>query len=168
MGKLSLGKGIKEFLGLDEVAEEKIEDELELTEETKEKKVDKKIEKKVENINEELEIDDENKNSVSEEEEEDPLDNCQTIFIDPRSFTDCKKIANYIKNERMVTLNLEYLDTDTAQRMMDFLMGAMLVMGASFIEISKKVYTSVPKTVKVHYDGKKNMNDKVFLNIREN
>lgn len=108
-------------------------------------------------------------NTQEEQKNEDEdIENCQTIFVDPKNFTDCKKIANYIKSDRMVTLNLEYLDSETAQRMMDFLMGAMLIKGASFIEISKKVYTSVPKSVKVHYDGKKNINDKVYLNIREN
>ncbi|MGL6063945.1 MAG: cell division protein SepF [Fusobacteriaceae bacterium] len=113
--------------------------------------------------------------SISKNEEEDTknnledenTENCQTVFIDPKSFGDCKKIANYIKQDRMVTLNLEYLDLETAQRMLDFLMGAMLVKGASFIEISKKVYTAVPKSVKVHYDGKKTINNKTYMDIRE-
>lgn len=115
----------------------------------------------------ELKVDTVISSSHDEKPQEEDLENCQTIFIDPKSFTDCKKIANYIKNDRMVTLNLEYLDSETAQRMMDFLMGAMLIKGASFIEISKKVYTSVPKSVKVHYDGKKNINDRMYLNIKE-
>ena len=71
--------------------------------------------------------------------------NYQTIFVDPKTFADCKKIATYIKNDKMVTLNLEYLDLHTAQRLMDFLAGAMCIKGASFIEISKKVYTAVPR-----------------------
>lgn len=99
--------------------------------------------------------------------EQEKAENCQTIFIDPKSFGDCKKIANYIKEDRMVTLNLEYLDLETAQRMLDFLMGAMLIKEASFIEISKKVYTSVPKSIKVHYDGKKTINNRTYMDIRE-
>ena len=98
---------------------------------------------------------------------EEEIVNYQTIFIDPKSFNDCRKIAKYIKNDKMVTLNLEYLDSETAQRMMDFLMGAMLVKGASFIEINKKVYTAVPNNVKVHYDGKKNLNDKIYSGISD-
>ncbi|MGL5964252.1 MAG: cell division protein SepF [Fusobacteriaceae bacterium] len=118
--------------------------------------------------NQDLEIETDFSDTVKEENsKDDDLENCQTIFVDPKNFTDCKKIANYIKNDRMVTLNLEYLDSETAQRMMDFLMGAMLIKGASFIEISKKVYTSVPKSVKVHYEGKKNLNDRLYMNIKE-
>ncbi|MBC2856515.1 MAG: cell division protein SepF [Cetobacterium sp.] len=89
----------------------------------------------------------------------------QTVFVDPKSFADCKKIANYIKNDKMVTLNLEYLDTKDAQRIMDFLSGAMSIKEARFIEISKKVYTSIPKSVKFHYDGKTDLKQRAFLDI---
>jgi FtsZ-interacting cell division protein YlmF len=159
-------KGVKEFLGAGDYDEE-IE-----VEEFKEKK-EMKVEatKGTETLSEkkqELKVEQAYTNNFeTEKSEEENLENCQTIFVDPKNFSDCKKIANYIKNDRMVTLNLEYLDSETAQRMMDFLMGAMLIKGASFIEISKKVYTSVPKSVKVHYDGKKNVNDRLYLNIKE-
>lgn len=160
-------KGMKEFLGAADYDDEEIE--IEEFKEKKEMKVEpvkgmgisseKKPELKVETTFA--------NNSDEGKSQEEDLENCQTIFVDPKNFLDCKKIANYIKNDRMVTLNLEYLDSETAQRMMDFLMGAMLIKGASFIEISKKVYTSVPKSVKVHYDGKKNINDRLYMNIRE-
>ncbi len=35
-------------------------------------------------------------------------DDYSTIFIDPKQFEDCKKIANYIENEKMITINLEF------------------------------------------------------------
>ncbi|MGL4308662.1 cell division protein SepF [Cetobacterium sp. SF1] len=89
----------------------------------------------------------------------------QTVFVDPRSFSDCKKIANYIKNDKMVTLNLEYLDNKEAQRMMDFLSGAMSIKEAKFVEISKKVYTSIPKAMKFHYEGRNELKQRSFLNI---
>ncbi|MGL5542491.1 MAG: cell division protein SepF [Fusobacteriaceae bacterium] len=160
-------KGVKEFLG----AGDDYEDiEIEEFQEKKEMKVEpiKRTEtftEKKQELKGETAFTNNHEEQKSQEEED--LENCQTIFVDPKNFSDCKKIANYIKNDRMVTLNLEYLDSETAQRMMDFLMGAMLIKVASFIEISKKVYTSVPKSVKVHYDGKKNINDRMYMNIRE-
>lgn len=90
---------------------------------------------------------------------------CQTIFVDPKTFADCKKIATYIKNDKMVTLNLEYLDTATAQRLMDFLAGAMSIKGATFTEITKKVYTAVPKSMKVYYEGKKDSRGRTILDL---
>ena len=91
--------------------------------------------------------------------------NYQTIFVDPKTFSDCKKIAAYIKSDKMVTLNLEYLDLPTAQRLMDFLAGAMSIKGASFIEISKKVYTAVPKSMKVYYEGRKDTRGRTILDF---
>ena len=152
--------GVKEFLGIEEIHDnlEDVEIEeslLEPRKEVKESKFDRK----------ELEIDKEmlepSEKIPDEEESNEPF---QTVFFDPKSFSDCKKIARYIKNDQMITLNLEYLDTETAQRMMDFLMGAMLIKGATFLEISKKVYTAVPKNSKVHYAGKKDLNEKTYRN----
>lgn len=170
MGKFF--KGLKDVLGIEQ--EENYDEELILEEnepktEIKNEKVNLKVSESVSEKVTEPKLDTSLVGAHEEigKTEDKEIENCQTIFIDPKSFADCKKIANYIKSDRMVTLNLEYLDSETAQRMMDFLMGAMLIKGASFIEISKKVYTSVPKTVKVHYDGKKNINDRMYMNIRE-
>jgi len=78
-----------------------------------------------------------------------------TIFIKPTQFSDCKKIANYIRENKIVTVNLEGVNNETAQRLIDFLSGAMSVTEAQFITVSSKVYTSVPKKVPVYVDGEK-------------
>lgn len=88
--------------------------------------------------------------------------NCQTIFLDPKTFSDCRKIVDYIRADKMVTLNLEYLDEETAIRLMNFLSGAMTVKESNYLVISKKVYTIVPKSMKVYYEDKKTMNPRIF------
>lgn len=88
--------------------------------------------------------------------------NYQTIFLDPKTFSDCRKIVDYIRADKMVTLNLEYLDEQTAIRLMNFLSGAMTVKDANYLIISKKVYTVVPKSMKVYYEGKKIINPRIF------
>ncbi len=89
----------------------------------------------------------------------------QSVIIDPKKFEDCKKIANYIKDDKTVTLNLEHLDTETAQRIIDFLSGAMSIKEAKLIEISKNVYVSVPKNINVFFDGENDRKEKSFLKI---
>ena len=79
----------------------------------------------------------------------------QNIVVRVKKFEDSKKIAEYVRNNKIVTLNIEDLDTETAQRVMDFLSGAMSVKEASFTEISKTVYVSVPKNQSVLFDGQK-------------
>lgn len=87
---------------------------------------------------------------------------CQTIFLDPKTFSDCRKIVDYVRADKMVTLNLEFLDEETAIRLMNFLSGAMTVKEANYLVISKKVYTIVPKSMKVYYEDKKIMNPRIF------
>ena len=76
-------------------------------------------------------------------------DDYSTIFID------CKKIATYIEKEKMITINLENIGPNVAQRIMDFLAGAMEIKNASFAQIAKNVYTIVPENMKVYYEGKR-------------
>ena len=91
----------------------------------------------------------------------------QTIFLDPKTYSDCKKIVDYIRADKMVTLNLQYLDEQTAVRLMNFLSGAMTVKDANYLMISKKVYTVVPKSMKVYYEDKKIISPKIFKGFGE-
>lgn len=104
---------------------------------------------------------------VFSNEDDGGINNCQTVFVDPKGFGDAERIADYIVKDKMITINLEFLDTKVAQRLMDFLAGAMRVKEASFVAISKKVYTIVPKSMKVHYEGKKNQKKTILEFERE-
>lgn len=92
---------------------------------------------------------------VSETEFGEPgINENQTIFVEPKNYSECKKIANYIKEDKIVTVNLEYVDGGTAQRIIDFLSGALSIKGANFITVSKRVYVAVPKNMEIVFDGK--------------
>ena len=92
---------------------------------------------------------------MEEEVDEFRYEDYSTIFIDPKQFEDCKKIATYIEKEKMITINLENIGPNVAQRIMDFLAGAMEIKNASLAQIAKHVYTIVPENMKVYYEGKK-------------
>ena len=70
-------------------------------------------------------------------------------FYWSKQFEDCKKIATYIEKEKMITINLENIGPNVAQRIMDFLAGAMEIKNASFAQIAKHVYTIVPENMKL-------------------
>ena len=61
----------------------------------------------------------------------------------------------YIEKEKMITINLENIGPNVAQRIMDFLAGAMEIKNASFAQIAKHVYTIVPENMKIYYEGKR-------------
>ncbi|MDP0488258.1 MAG: cell division protein SepF, partial [Fusobacterium sp. JB020] len=90
----------------------------------------------------------------------------QSVIVDLKKYEDCKKIAKYIKNDKVVTLNLEYLDKETAQRIIDFLSGAMCIKGARLIDISANVYVSVPKDMNVYFDRGKKQNKNNLFNLK--
>ena len=92
---------------------------------------------------------------MEEEVDEFRYEDYSTIFIDPKQFEDCKKIATYIEKEKMITINLENIGPNVAQRIMDFLAGDMEIKNASFAQIAKHVYTIVPENMKVYYEGKR-------------
>lgn len=62
----------------------------------------------------------------------------------------------------MITINLENVSPNVAQRIMDFLAGAMEIKNASFAQIAKNVYTIVPENMKVYYEGPKKREKKLI------
>lgn len=91
-------------------------------------------------------------------------EDCNTVFVNPKNFAECRKIADYIKNDKVVTLNLENIEHKDAQRILDFLSGAITIKEARWIPISKNVFTSVPKNTGFFYDGKADVRNN-FLNL---
>ncbi|MGL5545223.1 MAG: cell division protein SepF [Cetobacterium sp.] len=110
-------------------------------------------------------------NTVPRPEIKTPINNttvqedCQTIFVNPKSFAECRKIADYIKNDKVVTLNLENVNGKDAQRIIDFLSGAINIKEAKWIPISRNVFTSVPKNINFLYDGTNDLKQNTFLDI---
>jgi len=140
-------KNIKQLLGLEEgdqeqVMEEEVKGESEEMEEVKEVKETEEI-----SVPNTVPFE----NNVYENPES--KGNYQTIFVTPEKFDECKKIANYINDEIIVTLNLEGLSKEVAQRMIDFLAGAMEVKKARFVPVSKNVYVSVPNGVNSYVEA---------------
>lgn len=88
------------------------------------------------------------------EEEAGVIKGSQSVFVEPKNYSECKKIANYIKENKTVTVNLENVESGIAQRILDFLSGASSIKGANFIDVSKRVYVIVPGEVEVVFDGR--------------
>lgn len=78
----------------------------------------------------------------------------QTIFVEPTTFEECKKIANYIKNDRIVMMNLENIDSASAQRIIDFVSGALNIKNGEIVKVSKRIYTAIPNGMSIIFDGK--------------
>ncbi len=147
-------KNVKQVLGFEEtdVANE-VEDNIIVETEEIEKK-DEVEEVESENLSVPLSTGVKFTNNTYESSEN--MSDYQTIFVSPVSFDECKKIANYINKEKIVTINLEGLSNEEAQRLLDFLGGAMEVKKARFITVSKKVYVAVPDGINSYVEEENN------------
>lgn len=154
-------KNFKEMMGISSAEEEYENEDMlqEFEEEDEEVKEPRKFMPMFSKKVKEEEMIEEEEPEVSEQSDDD----CSTVFIDPKQFDDCRKIAKYIKSGKMITINLENINPNIAQRIMDFLAGAMEIKNASFAQIAKNVYTIVPENMKVMYEGKKR--EKKLINL---
>ncbi|MDO4690332.1 MAG: cell division protein SepF [Fusobacterium sp.] len=164
MGLKRMFKDVKELVGINSIDDEI--DENEEYEEEYEEEIIEEVKKAPKRSLFSRKIKEE---EIPEENDIEQEGNFSTVFIDPKQFEDCKKIAKYINLEKMITINLENLNQNTAQRILDFLAGAMEVKNASFAQIAKNVYTIVPENMKVYYEGPRKREKKlIYLERGEN
>lgn len=92
----------------------------------------------------------------------------EVIFFKPESLLDCTKLGDWILNEKIIILNFEDVETKIAQRVIDFVSGALYVKGATIVEMGKNVQCCVPNNYVAVIDipGYKSGNE-VFLGENE-
>lgn len=75
------------------------------------------------------------------------MPNNYVSIIRPKVFEDARIIANSIKENKVVTFSLEYLEFEVGQRVIDFVSGASYAMDATLTKVTEKVLTSIPNGV---------------------
>ncbi|MCL2672429.1 MAG: cell division protein SepF [Clostridiales bacterium] len=76
-----------------------------------------------------------------------------TVMMHPVSFTDAQIIVDNLNAQRTVIVNVEELSTADAQRVMDFLSGAVYSMDASLKLSSNSVFVLTPPHHLVIHEG---------------
>jgi cell division inhibitor SepF len=75
------------------------------------------------------------------------------VIRKPTSVHDCEIIAQDIKEGKLVVINIAELGKDEAQKVMDFVSGAMGIKNAKFNIIGKDVFCVVPEGCIVESEG---------------
>jgi cell division inhibitor SepF len=75
------------------------------------------------------------------------------VIRTPEAFEDAKKIADDIKANKYVVINVEKLDQETAREVLDFVAGAMCIKGAKHKKINQNAFLVVPGNTNVESDG---------------
>ena len=71
-------------------------------------------------------------------------DNIEIVFFKPTTFEDCVVCANYIKEDKIVNMNLSQLDDNDSRRILDYIAGAIFITKAEIVNVGNKIFCSIP------------------------
>jgi cell division inhibitor SepF len=75
------------------------------------------------------------------------------IVYHPVCYDDAQNIVDNLKNRRPVIVNMEELDGSCAQRVLDFLLGAIYALNGTINKISRGIFLVAPRDVDVEDTG---------------
>lgn len=78
--------------------------------------------------------------------------NMEVSLIKPTSLEDAKEICDYLLAGKAVVLNMEGINTETAQRIIDFTSGATYSMNGNLQKISSYIFIATPQSVELSGD----------------
>lgn len=76
----------------------------------------------------------------------------ELIIRQPSSFDDSQEICDLLKQERAIIINLEKVEPELAQKMMDFISGAIYALDAKIHQISGCIFCISPAKVDISGD----------------
>ena len=81
------------------------------------------------------------------------------IVYHPVSYEDTQSIIDNLKNRKPVIVNMEELELDTAQRILDFLSGAVYALDGKMCKISRGIFVVAPNNYDVVGNGEDDYDD---------
>ena len=92
--------------------------------------------------------------------------NGKMILLEPRAYSESQQIADHLKKNNTVVVNMKRVTPDQAKRIVDFLSGTVYALGGDLQKIGGGIFLCTPKNVNVEgaitdddEKGKKNKND---------
>ncbi len=85
-------------------------------------------------------------------------------IIDPKGFGDAEQIGEKYRQNIPVLMNLQYVDTDLAKRLIDFASGLTYGLGGSIQRAADKVFLLVPAQMEVSAEDKLRMQEQGLFN----
>lgn len=82
------------------------------------------------------------------------------VVMQPESFEDAREIANHLKNKKPVVINLEAVERNAAQRIVDFLSGAVYALDGNIQKVANGIFLIAPYNVGIMGDFKDELRNK--------
>ena len=87
----------------------------------------------------------------------------KVVVVQPESFEDSKEIADHLKTKKPIVVNLEKINADVAQKIINFLSGAVYALDGNIQKISSGIFLVVPYNMGIMGDFKDELRDKVIF-----
>lgn len=84
----------------------------------------------------------------------------KVVVMQPEAFDDAQDICDHLKNKKPVIVNLEDLEKESAQRIIDFLSGAVYALDGNIQKISSGIFVIAPYNVDIMGDFKDELKNK--------
>jgi len=73
----------------------------------------------------------------------------KVVVMKPQSFDEAQNICDHLKSKKPVIVNLEELEKESAQRLVDFLCGAVYALDGNIYKVSSSIFLITPQNVEV-------------------
>ena len=71
------------------------------------------------------------------------------ILLEPRAYSECQQIVDYLKKRNAVVVNLKRVTPDQAKRIVDFLSGTLYAIGGDLQKLGGGIFLCTPNNVNV-------------------
>ena len=84
----------------------------------------------------------------------------KVVIMQPESFEDARDICDHLKNKKPVVINLEEVQKECAQRIVDFLSGAVYSLDGEIQKVSAGIFIIAPSNVDIMSEFKEEFKNK--------
>jgi len=94
----------------------------------------------------------------------------KVVVYQPATFDDTQSIINNLKSRKPVVITLEFLDAALAQRVLDFISGAIYALDGTIQKVSRGIFVLAPSSIEIVGNIPDELKGKSFftlVNIKE-
>lgn len=86
--------------------------------------------------------------------------NTKVVVISPQNINDAKDICDHLRSNKSIVMNVEDIETQIAQRIVDFLSGAVYSLDGNIQKVSSGIFLATPNSVDILGDIKEDLHNK--------
>lgn len=86
--------------------------------------------------------------------------NTKLVVVTPQNINDAKDICDHLRANRSIIMNVESIETQIAQRIVDFLSGAVYSLDGNIQKVSSGIFLAAPNSVDILGEIKEDLHNK--------